>query len=71
MILARYLLTLTSPEVPAEEGSADRWARMDARVLADLPAILEATEEDLNDLLKDGYEIRLEPVTLDQSTGTT
>lgn len=64
MILARYVLTVHSPDVvDASEGSADTWERTDARVLADLPAMLEAVEEDLGDLLRDGYEVTIESET--------
>ena len=42
-------------QVPSEEGSAYRWAEQDKRVLANLPAMLEAVEEDLTALLPEGY----------------
>jgi len=55
--LATYNLQVFGPEdEPAEEGSAYRWGEQDKRVLADLPAMLEAVEEDLTDLLPDGYQ---------------
>lgn len=64
MILARFILTIHSPDiVDASEGSADTWERTDARVLADLPARLEAVEEDLEDLLPEGYTVSIEPET--------
>ena len=54
--LATFTLQIFSPEyVPAEEGSAYRWSESDARVLANLPAMLEAVEEDLTALLPEGY----------------
>lgn len=64
VILARYVLTIHSPDViDASEGSADEWERTDARVLADLPARLEAVAEDLEDLLPEGYTVSIEPET--------
>ena len=54
--IATYTIQVFGPEsVPADEGSADTWEREDQRVLANLPAILEAAEEDVTKLLPDGY----------------
>lgn len=54
--IATYTIQIIGPEeVPAEEGSADTWMKQDERVLANLPAILEAAEEDLTKLLPEGY----------------
>jgi hypothetical protein len=54
--LATYTLQIFGPEsVPAEEGSAYRWGDSDKRLLSNLPAIMESVEEDLTDLLPDGY----------------
>lgn len=44
---------------PAEEGSAYRWSESDARVLSNLPAMLEAVEEDLTSLLPEGYRAKI------------
>lgn len=58
--LARYTLDFYSPEVvPAEEGSAYRWDMTDARLRANLPAMLEAVEEDLQKLMPEGYQVRI------------
>ena len=62
--LARYVLSVRSPEVvPAEEGSAYRWALSDQRVLANLPAMIEAAEEDLQKLMPDGYSVTIREET--------
>lgn len=54
--LATYTLQVFGPEQePAEEGSAYRWGEQDKRVLSNLPAMLEAVEEDLTLLLPEGY----------------
>lgn len=61
MILARYILIVDGPDdTPAEEGSADVWERQDQRVMADMPARLEEVEENLTDLLPEGYSVRIE-----------
>lgn len=60
--LARYVLNIHGPESePAEEGSAYRWGEQDKRVLANLPAMLEAIEEDLTSLLPEGYTASVTP----------
>lgn len=54
--IATYTVQVFGPtEVPADEGSADQWMREEQRVLANLPALLEAAEEDLTKLLPEGY----------------
>lgn len=58
--IATYTLRLLSEDVPAEEGSADRWYRADQRVLADFPAMLEEVQENLDDLLPEGYSVEIE-----------
>ena len=61
MMLRRYTLTIHGPdERPAEEGSADQWLKSDDRVLADLPAMLEEAEENLTDVLPEGYTATIE-----------
>lgn len=58
--LACYTLNIYGPESePAEEGSAYRWSESDARVKANLPAMLEAVEEDLSALLPEGYRAEI------------
>lgn len=57
MILARYVLTLHGPDEP-EQGP--RAAETSARVLANLPAMLEAVEEDLLSILPENFEVRIE-----------
>lgn len=54
--VACWTVNVYGPESePAEEGSAYRWSETDKRVLANLPAMMEALEEDLTSLLPDGY----------------
>jgi len=58
--LATYNLQVFGPESePAEEGSAYNWGESDARVLSNLPAMLEAVEEDLTSLLPEGYTVKI------------
>ena len=62
--LARYVLSVRSPEVvPAEEGSAYKWDLSDQRLLANLPAMLEAAEENLQDLMPEGYTVTIREET--------
>ena len=62
--LTRYVLSVRSPEVvPAEEGSAYKWDLSDQRLLANLPAMVEAAEENLQDLLPEGYTITIREET--------
>ena len=57
--IATYNIQILSEPLPAEEGSAERWALSDKRVLSNLPAMLEAVEEDLSKLLPEGYSARI------------
>lgn len=58
--LARYIINIYGPESePAEEGSAYRWSQSDARVLADLPAVMESLETNLTAMLPEGYTIEI------------
>lgn len=62
--IARYTIDIYSRESePAEEGSAYRWGEEDARVLSNLPAMIEAAEEDLTDLLPEGYRCIINEAT--------
>lgn len=54
--IATWNIQIFSPE---PEEDAPRLSETDKRVLADLPAILEAAEEDLEDLLPEGYVARI------------
>jgi len=64
--LAEFLLVIHSPQIVSAEGDADvTYLMQDKRVLADLPAMLEATVEDLTDLLPPGYVVTCTPFTLD------
>ena len=61
MILARYILTLVGPsDAPAEEGSAEGWRSRDERAVAAMPRLLAEAEENLSDLLPEGYLVRIE-----------
>ena len=54
--LAVYTIQIFSPEEEPERlTGAYRWSESDKRVLANLPAMMEAVEEDLTKLLPDGY----------------
>ncbi len=60
--LASYRVDIFSPEVvEAQEGSAFTWEMSDQRLLANLPAMMESMEEDLQNLLPDGYSVRITP----------
>ena len=61
MNLAAYVLNVYSDGPEPEQGFGPRFSDADRRLLANLPAILEATEEDLYDLLPTGYEVRITP----------
>jgi len=54
--IATFNIQVFSPE-PEEE--APRLTDTDKRVLADLPAMLEAVEEDLENLLPEDYKVRI------------
>jgi len=67
MTLATYTLQVLGPESePAEEGSAYRWDEQDKRVLSNLPAMLEAVEEDLTSLLPEGYQAKIKEWSSDE-----
>jgi hypothetical protein len=54
--ISTWNIQVFSPE-PEEE--APRLTDTDKRVLADLPAMLEAVEEDLENLLPADYQVRI------------
>jgi hypothetical protein len=59
--LACYTLNIYGPESePAEEGSAYRWGKSDNRLLANLPAYVESWQEDMSDILPEGYTVKIE-----------
>lgn len=53
MILARYILEIVTEEDELDDDMA--WKR----VLADLPARLEELEENLTDMLPNGYKAQI------------
>jgi len=57
MIIARYILDIISEDV-VDVKQSDFELR-DARVLADLPARLEEIQENLTDLLPEGYRAQI------------
>jgi hypothetical protein len=60
MVLKRYTLTVTGPDdFSSEEGSADRWDRMDEMALRVLAAACLEAEELIDDLLPDGYQCKI------------
>lgn len=58
MIVGRYSLVVEGPRDGDDEG----WLRLGDRVRADLPAMVEEMEENLSDLLPEGYTARIEEV---------
>jgi hypothetical protein len=54
-----YTLRVDAPDAPAEEGSAEKMEREEQRVRAFLPAHLNAVEEDLEDLLPEGWSVHI------------
>jgi len=54
--LATFTLQVLGPEPEEGSGLSDS----DKRVLANLPAVVEAVEEDMSDLLPEGYSVRIE-----------
>lgn len=58
MIIARYTLAIISQEVVDVKDGAD-WELREARVMADMPARLEEIEENLSDMLPEGYSARV------------
>lgn len=58
MIIARYPLEIVvEPLVDVSDG--DAWYMQEARVKADLPAMLEDLTENLTSLLPEGYSARI------------
>jgi hypothetical protein len=49
--LQTYSLTVFSPD------ETDEWLRQEKRVLANLPALIEEIEENLLDILPEGYAV--------------
>jgi hypothetical protein len=54
--IATFNVQIFSPE---QEQDRPTWSELDKRVLADLPAMLEAVEEDLENLLPENYKVRI------------
>lgn len=54
--IATYRLEILAPDIPPG-ASPFYGVDEDKRVLSNLPAMLEAVEEDLTDLLPDGYRV--------------
>lgn len=58
--LASYRVDIFSPEVvEAQEGSAYTWEMSDQRLLANLPAMMEMVEENLQTLMPEGYRVEV------------
>jgi hypothetical protein len=58
--IASYTLEVLAPsEVPAEEGSAYNAEQQERRVLSKLPALVEEAEENLSDMLPEGFRVRI------------
>lgn len=54
--LACFTINIYGPELePAEQTSAYRFSESDKRLLANLPAYVETWQEDMSDLLPEGY----------------
>lgn len=63
--LARYTIDIYSPEVVPEEASSEyQWALSDNRVLADLPAVMEAVAEMIAEILPVGYTVDITGASL-------
>lgn len=59
-VLETYSLQILTPESsPAEEGSAFSLEQQEKRVLANLPAMLEDAQENLSDVLPEGWSVRI------------
>lgn len=59
--IATYALRVLAPEdAPAEEGSAFAMQQQERRVVANLPAMLEAAQENLQDLLPVDWTVEVE-----------
>lgn len=52
--LQTFCLEVISPEEPEDE-----WLRSDQRVLSNLPALIEEVEENMTDLLPEGYSVKI------------
>lgn len=55
-VLTTFNMQILSPE---PEQDAPSWNDTEKRVLADLPAMLEAVEEELTKLLPEGYTAQI------------
>ena len=62
-IIAAYVLNVHAPDV---EDHATDPLLADQRLLADLPAMLEAAEEDLQDLMPEGYTVTIKEWSSDE-----
>lgn len=62
--LATFNLQVIGPNAPALVPR--HWTQEDKRVLSNLPAMLEAVEEDLSNLLPPGYEARIREWSSDE-----
>lgn len=54
-----YTLQILVEDPPAEEGSAVKLEMREQRMRANLPAMLEQTEENLTDLLPEGFSAKI------------
>ena len=59
MIIARYTLEIISEATVVDASEAAEWDMREARVLADMPARLEEVEENLTDMLPDGFRAQI------------
>ncbi len=59
MIIARYVLEIVSEASVVDASEAYDWDMREARVLADMPARLEEVEENLTDMLPDGFKAQI------------
>lgn len=58
--IAAYVLLVFAPDAtPAEEGSAYGLELQEQRVKADMPARLEELEENLTDMLPEGFTAQI------------
>lgn len=58
--LTTYTLRVLLPPIPYEEREHVHSAtEQDKRVLADLPSMLEQIEEQLEEMMPDGYQVRI------------
>jgi hypothetical protein len=54
--IATHTIQIIIDDPPADEGSAWQAEQREKRVLADLPAMLEEVEQNLTDLLPEGWK---------------